>query len=174
MQPQPTTQPPSRPDWDLLALLAQPPQSMQPPPPPPPQQQPQRIYIHQELQRGAWVDYDSYIIKGKEYRSHVVDDPIFGNVSHFAFGIKKASSQARLAFHISARVGQPPAVGVLGRRRERGEERSLARGRPDGASRRYGRLGWACHNLGLAPGGAMAACALDDAAYSASWVTAGI
>ena len=76
------------------------------------------------LQRGAWVDYDSYIIEGKEYRSHVVDDPIFGNVSHFAFGIKKASSQARLAFHISARVGQPPAVGVLGRRRE--EERSLA------------------------------------------------
>ena len=52
---------------------------------PPQQPQPQRIYLHQVLQRGAWVEYDSWVIDGKEYRSHVVDDPIFWNVSHFAF-----------------------------------------------------------------------------------------
>ncbi len=52
---------------------------------PPPQPQPQRIYLHQVLQRGAWVEYDSWVIDGKEYRSHVVDDPVFWNVSHFAF-----------------------------------------------------------------------------------------
>ena len=37
------------------------------------------------LKGGAWVDYNSIVIEGKVYRSHVADDPNFGTVSHFAF-----------------------------------------------------------------------------------------
>ena len=37
------------------------------------------------LQGGAWMDYNSFVIEGKPYRSHVDDDPHFWMVSHIAF-----------------------------------------------------------------------------------------
>ena len=51
---------------------------LQPPQPPPPR-------IHQMLQGGAWMDYNSFVIEGKPYRSHVDDDPNFWMLSHIAF-----------------------------------------------------------------------------------------
>jgi hypothetical protein len=98
--PQPPPQPPPPQPLPLQPLPLQPlsppppsppsPPSPPPPPPPPPQpppqpQQSQRTFVHQVLQSGAWVDYNSLVIKGKEYRSHVADDPNFGMLSHFAF-----------------------------------------------------------------------------------------